>query len=49
MSILNMSDKEKEEILNQHKAATKEVLDRRASEKGGPSIPEEKKEEKKED
>ena len=46
MSILNMSDKEKKEILAQHKAATKEVLDRREAEKGGPGIPE-KKEEKK--
>ena len=46
MSVLNMTDKEKKEILDQHKAATKEVLDRRASEKGGPAIPE-KKEEKK--
>ena len=49
MSILNMSDKEKKEILDQHKSATKEVLDRRAAEKGGPSIPETKKEEKKEE
>ena len=47
MSILEMSDKEKKEILDKHKAATKEVLDRRASEKDGPSIPETKKEEKK--
>jgi len=41
-----MSDKEKKEILDKHKAATKEVLDRKASERGGPPIPE-KKEEKK--
>ena len=46
MSILKMSDEEKKEILDKHKAATKEVLDRRDAEKGGPSIPE-KKEEKK--
>ena len=45
MSVLNMSDKEKEEILNQHKAATKEVRDRAAAEKGGIQAPE--KEEKK--
>ena len=49
MNILDMSDKEKEEILTKHKAATKEVHDRKAAEKGGPAIPEAKKEEKKGD
>jgi len=41
-----MSDKEKKEILDQHKSATKAANDLRASEKGGIQTPE-KKEEKK--
>lgn len=43
-----MSDEEKKEILDQHKAATKEVRDRTAAEKGGIQAPG-KKEEKKEE
>ena len=41
-----MSDKEKKEILDQHKSATKEANDLRASERGGPQVPEDKKKEK---
>ena len=47
MSILNMSDEEKKEILDKHKAATKEVRDRMAAEKGGIKAPEKKVEKKK--
>ena len=47
MSVLNISDEEKKEILEKHKAATKEVRDRIASEKGGLKTPKKPKEEKK--
>lgn len=40
MSVLNMTKEEKEEILAKHKAATKEVMDRKASEKSGLKAPE---------
>jgi len=45
-----MSDEEKKEILEKHKAATKEAYNLRVSERGGPQVPEKKeKETEKED
>lgn len=46
MSIIKISEEEKEEIRKQHRAATKDVRDRQSAEKGGPQIPEKKVEKK---
>lgn len=43
MSILKMSDEEKEKIREQHKKATKEFYDKKAKLKNGPVIPKKKK------
>jgi len=43
MSVLNISDEEKKEILEKHKAATKEVRDRMSAEKNGLKSPKEEK------
>ena len=47
MSRLDMSDKEREEILKKHKTATKEVREKQETTKKGPLVPEKKKSEEK--
>lgn len=47
MSPFNISEEEKNAIREQHKAAAKEIFDRKAAEKGGLKAPEKVKEESK--
>jgi len=51
MSVIKISEEEKEAIRKQHQSATKDVRDRQSAEKGGPQVPEKKevKKEKKEE
>jgi hypothetical protein len=47
MSTFNLTDEEKKELLEKHRAATKAVRDKQQSYKDGIQVPEKKKEEKK--